>query len=81
MNKSTPFGKAVIVISSCNNIGQMDAAFRYLKLAGAQYNDNNRNFRILAKIWTDKLSQLKRLNKMLNVDDMIGSGTWNMLVS
>lgn len=59
MNSS--FIKACVVIESCENVSQMEMSFRYLKIAGAQYNDNNETFRILANIWSAKLEALRNV--------------------
>jgi len=36
----------------------MGVAFHYIKLAGAQFNDNNQTFRILVGMWNLRLQYL-----------------------
>lgn len=56
---NSPFIKAVKVLDSCNNVNQMEMAFRFIKIVGEQYNDKNETFRILANMWSVKLEELR----------------------
>ena len=53
------FIKCSNVINKCDNRDQMGAAFHYIKLAGARFNDNNQTFRLLAKMWNVRLQYLR----------------------
>lgn len=53
------FIKCCMVISKCDNLNQMETAFRYIKLAGEQFNDNNQTFRLLANAWSARLEYLR----------------------
>lgn len=57
--KNSPYVKACKVIESCETLEQMTAAFRFNKIVGAHYNDNNTTFRILGTLWNEKLKRMR----------------------